>query len=40
MLAAAVQAGDHVVITFDADNSLTLAETQLDSLRADDFRFV
>lgn len=40
LFAAAVQNGEDVVIIFDADNSLTLAQTQMDTLSADDFRFV
>ncbi|ACF00099.1 outer membrane adhesin like protein [Rhodopseudomonas palustris TIE-1] len=34
------QVGNDVVVTLDADNSLTLANTQIGSLAADDFRFV
>lgn len=40
VLAAAAQVGSDIVITVDGQNSLTLAEMQLDTLRADDFRFV
>lgn len=39
LIASAAQVGDDVVITVDANTSLTLAETQLGSLGADDFRF-
>ena len=35
----AAQVGADVVITIDADTSLTLAHTQIGSLTADDFRF-
>ncbi len=40
VLAAAAQIGTDVVITVDGQNTLTLAEMQLETLRADDFRFV
>lgn len=39
-MAHAAQLGSDVVFTVDADTSLTLADVQLGSLRADDFRFV
>lgn len=38
-MASAAQVGDDVVFTIDADTSLTLADIQLATLRADDFRF-
>jgi len=40
VMAAASQVGSHVVIAFDADNTLTLENVQLSALHADDFRFV
>jgi len=39
VLAAATQVGNDTVITFDHDNSITLADVQLTSLHADDFSF-
>lgn len=39
LLGSAAQVNDDVVITIDANTSLTLVETQLGSLSADDFRF-
>ncbi|SEG66061.1 beta strand repeat-containing protein [Bosea lathyri] len=39
MIAASAQVGDDVVITVDAQTSLTLHEANLLSLSADDFRF-
>lgn len=36
----AEQNGDDTIITFDADNSITLEEVQLTALHADDFQFV
>jgi Ca2+-binding RTX toxin-like protein len=38
-MSSAAQVGDDVVFTIDAQTSLTLADTQLNSLAADDFRF-
>lgn len=40
VMAHAVQSGGDVVITVDADNSITLSGTNLASLMADDFRFI
>lgn len=34
------QVGNNVVVTLDADNTVTLANLQMASLAADDFRFV
>jgi hypothetical protein len=34
------QVGSSVVVTLDADTSITLANVQMTSLAADDFRFV
>lgn len=39
VMASAAQVGDDVVLSIDDHTSLTLAHTQLGSLRADDFRF-
>ncbi len=39
VLASAHQEGANVVLSIDADTSLTLRDTQIDSLSADDFRF-
>ena len=40
VLAAATQVGADVLITADANNTLTLKSVVLSSLHADDFRFV
>jgi len=40
VLAAARQDGSDVVITYDANNTITLKNVQLSALHADDFRFV
>ncbi len=38
--AAMAEVGDDVVITLDADNTITLKDTRIADLAADDFRFV
>ena len=38
--AASRQVGSNVVITFDADNTITLQQTSLNSLHANDFLFL
>ncbi|RED21146.1 hypothetical protein BJ123_1091, partial [Rhodopseudomonas thermotolerans] len=40
VMSHSAQVGGSVVVTLDADNSITLANVQMSSLTADDFRFV
>ncbi|WP_424578264.1 hypothetical protein [Bradyrhizobium sp. USDA 326] len=40
MMSHTAQVGNNVVLTLDADNTVTLANLQMASLSADDFRFV
>ena len=40
VLASAAQVGSDTVITYDADNSITLKNVAMTSLHQDDFRFV